>query len=364
MNISLPSSHLPYTDKYFTRSRLILEGEQLNPRIGVQLFIRQGPGRLYGINEAVEIIKTYAGTNDLRVDALEEGAEYASLETIMQIEGPARNIIELETLYLGAISSRTTQENDHLELDLQSVRRNAEQIRELAPDKTIMYFGARHWHWSRDAEISKTAIDGGFDSCATDIGAQAAGLDMGGVGTIPHALVIIFAHLYGRENATVLATQAFDKHIDPAVARVALVDTFNHELDDSLATAAALGKQLQGVRIDTAGENVAQGGLPQGPEFHAGPGVTVSAVRAMRNALDAAGHQDVNIVLSSGFGAPDKLRAFVEAERKDGRLFESLGIGGLFPSRMVTADVIRVDDQEIAKAGRHITPNPRLRRVL
>ncbi len=363
MNTSLPSSHLPYTDKYFTRSRQILEGEHFNPRICMQLFIRQGPGRLYGVNEAVEIIKNYAGNADVRVDALEEGAEYASLEPIMQIEGPAQSIIELETMYLGVIACRTTRANDNIDLHLESVRRQAEKVRELAPDKTIMYFGARHWHWSRDAEISKAAMEGGFDSCATDIGAQAAGQDKG-VGTIPHALIIIFAQLQGKDTATAQTTLAFDKHIDQAVARVALVDTFNREVDDTLATAEAIGKNLWGVRIDTAGENLAQGGLAQGPKFHAGKGVTVSAVRAMRDALDAAGHQSVNIVLSSGFGDTDKLRTFVEAEKKDGRLFESLGIGGLFPSRMVTADVVRVDGQDIAKNGRRFLQNPRLRRVL
>ena len=211
--------------------------------------------------------------------------------------------------------------------------------------------------------FAKRRVAGGFDSCATDIGAQASGLDMG-VGTIPHALIIIFAHLQGKDRATVQTTLAFDKHMDKTVGRVALVDTFNREVDDSVATADALGERLWGVRIDTAGENLAQGALSQGPKFYAGNGVTVSAVRAIRNALDAAGHQAVNIVLSSGFGDTSKLRAFVEAEKKDGRLFESLGIGGLFPSRMVTADVVRVDGHDIAKAGRHLIPNPRLHRVL
>lgn len=363
MNVSLPSSHLAYTDKYFTRSRLILEGERINPRICVQLFIRQGPGRLYGVNEAVEIIQTFAGTHDLRVEALEEGAEYASLEPIMRIEGPAQNIIELETMYLGVIACRTTQENDRLDPDLDVVRRKAQQVRELAPDKVIMYFGSRHWHWNRDAEISKAAIAGGFDSCATDIGAQAAGLERG-VGTIPHALIIIFAHQYGKDKATALTTQAFDKHIDQSVARVALVDTFNREVDDAVATADALGQRLYGIRIDTAGENTAQGGQPQGAVYHAGTGVTVSAVRALRNALDDAGHQSVNIVLSSGFGDAEKLRAFVEAEKSGGRLFESLGVGGLFPTRMVTADIVRVDGRDMAKTGRQFMHNPRLRRVL
>ncbi|NJB68807.1 nicotinate phosphoribosyltransferase [Desulfobaculum xiamenense] len=366
MRYRLPESHRPYTDAYFLRSRHILEREDLNPRVTMQIFLRQGPGRIHGIDEAVGIIGSFAGNGgrNLTVHALPEGAEYAPLETLMLIEGPIQDFIELETLYLGVIASATSERNGDPLPDPSAVERRAAAIREMLPDKQLMYFGSRHWHWTYDEEITRAAIRGGFDSCATDAGATASGLS-GGVGTIPHALVLTFAHRVGMERATAEATLAFDRHMDPSIARIALVDTFNREVTDSIATAEALGSRLWGVRLDTAGENLGQGGTPFDGRTHwTGNGVTVELVRNVREQLDAAGHNDVNIVLSSGFGDLEKIAAFKEGEARYGRLFESIGIGSLFPARFATADIVRIEGRDIAKAGRGLHPNPRLRRVL
>jgi nicotinate phosphoribosyltransferase len=215
-----------------------------------------------------------------------------------------------------------------------------------------------------EAAISRAAVAAGFDSCATDAGARAAGLPAG-VGTIPHALILVFAHHVGPEHATREATLAFDRHIESECGRIALVDTFNHEIDDALDTARALGDRLQGVRLDTAGELMAQGGTPfDGRAFVTGQGVTVAGTLALRQALDAAGLQHVGIVLSSGFGNPAKVAAFAAAERQHGRLFDSLGIGGLFDAWCATADIVRVEGRDLAKTGRGYRANPRLQRIL
>lgn len=362
----LPGSHVPYTDAYFLRSKTILEREGLSPRVVMQVFIRKGPGHVYGIDEAVAMIEALSAQRgaNLTVHALPEGASYAPQETLLRIEGPLQDFIELETLYLGAITSATSVRNGGPEPDLAAITRQAAAIREMLPDKSLMYFGSRHWHWTMDAAISKAAIDGGFDACATDAGAEAAGL-AGGVGTIPHALVLAIAHAHGREVGTMEAAKAFDRHMDAAIPRVALVDTFNREADDAIATADALGERLWGVRFDTPGENLGQGGVPyDGRDYWTGKGVTVEFIRHMRRTLDDAGHERVNIVLSSGFGNLDKVRAFTEGESRYGRLFESIGIGSLFPAHFATADIVQVEGQPFAKAGRAERPNPRLRRVL
>lgn len=361
----LPESHIPYTDKYFLRARTILQGDGLNPEVAMRVFIRKGPGKVYGILEAVEILKEYVPDPDrLRVFALPEGSEYASTEPLMHIEGPIQDFIELETMYLGVLTAATTEVNDGRGVDPSDAATSAAMVRELCPDKHLMYFGARHWHWSMDAEISKAVIKAGFDSCSTDIGAQAAGLEAG-VGTIPHALVLVYAHAYGKERATAEATLGFDRHIEKAAPRIALVDTFNREIDDALNTSEALGDRLYGVRLDTAGECLGQGGLPfDGRKHVTGKGVTVESVRAVRKALDDKGFSRVNIVLSSGFGDPDKLKAFCDDEKARGRLFESLGVGGLFSSRFATADIVRVEGRELAKAGRGYVENPRMVRFL
>ncbi len=363
--MTLPPSHVPYTDKYFLRSRDILVKDGLNPQVLMRVFIRQGPGKVFGVNEAVDILKRYApDPSRLRVMALPEGSEYAPGEPLMHIEGPIQDFIELETMYLGALTAATTEYNDKRSVTPGEAAANASMIRELQPDKHLMYFGARHWHWSMDAEISKAVVGAGFDSCSTDVGAQAAGLPAG-VGTIPHALVLVYAHAHGRERATAESVKAFDRHIAPEFPRIALVDTFNHEIDDALACARELGDRLAGVRLDTAGECVGQGGLPfDGRKHVTGKGVTVESARAVRRALDEAGFSNVNIVLSSGFGERDKLEVFARDERERGPLYASLGIGGLFASRFATADIVRIEGADLAKTGRGYVDNPRLARAL
>lgn len=363
---SLPPSHRPFTDKYFLRSGLILEREGLNPRVGVQVFFRNGPGVLRGADEAVEIFRAYSALaeHDGFVLALPEGSAFDPLEPVMYVEGPARDVIELETMYLGVLAGRTSLANGVAPPNPDAVAERAAAIRRLLPGKSLMYFGARHWHWSLDEAISSAAIAGGFDACATDAGALAAG-KAAGVGTIPHALVLIFAHERGPEHATRQAALAFDRHIEPECARIALVDTFNREIDDSLDTARALGPRLWGVRLDTAGELLGQGATPfDGRKHLTGAGVTVAGVRAVRRALDQAGFEHVNIVLSSGFGDLEKVAAFARAEDEDGRLFESLGVGGLFDAWCATADIVRVEGRPLAKTGRGWRENPRLRRAL
>jgi len=362
---NLPQHHQPYTDKYFLRSRHILEREGLNPNVTIQVFFREGPGVFSGIDEVAAIFQAYSSlaAHGGSLYALPEGAAFSPLEPVMHITGPIQDFIELETLYLGVISARTSMANGLPEPTPESVRDKARAIRTLLPDKHLMYFGARHWHWSTEEAFCQAAIAGGFDSCATDAGAKAAGLPAG-VGTIPHALVLLFASKVGRQHATREAAIAFDRYTEPACPRIILVDTFNQEIHDALDAAKALGPHMAAVRLDTAGEVLAEGGLPfDGRPYWTGQGVTIAGTVAMRQALDAAGFGQVEIVLSSGFGNLEKIRAFTEAEECYGRLFTSLGIGGLFQSWCATADIVRVADCDLAKTGRAYRPNPRLVRV-
>ncbi len=355
-----------HVDKYFLRSRHILAAEGLDPVVTMQVFFRDGPGVFAGVDEAVALFRAYSDlpAHGGALFALPEGAAYTPLEPVMHITGRLTDFIELETLYLGIVSAATSLANGLPEPAPEAVEAKAAAIRALLPDKPLMYFGARHWHPRSEEAFCRAAVAGGFDACATDAGARAAGL-AAGVGTIPHALVLAFAGKVGRERATCEAALAFDRHIEAACPRVALVDTFNREVDDALDTARALGERLAAVRLDTAGELVGQGGEPcDGRPYWTGTGVTVAGTLAVRRALDAAGFAHVGIVLSSGFGNLEKIKAFVQAESAHGRLFESLGIGGLFHSYAATADIVRVGGADLAKTGRAYRKNPRLIRFI
>ena len=64
---------------------------------------------------------------------------------------------------------------------------------------------------------------------------------------MPHALILCLGD-------TLKAAEAFDRHIDAEVERIALVDTFKDEAEESLRLADALGEKLWGVRLDTPSE--------------------------------------------------------------------------------------------------------------
>jgi len=354
-----------YTDKYFARSREILEKEGLNPWVTMQVFVRKGPGIVGGIDEAVDLILNNSDIEKVggRIYALRDGSQYRPKETFMLIETPLQSIVELETVYLGIIAAGTTIASGDKAPNLDEIVQNTRRVVETAEGRPVMYFGARHWHYSNDAAISRAAFEGGATSCSTDAGAETFGSE--GVGTIPHALVIAFASKYGIEKATAEATKAFDRHMPENIPRIALVDTFRREIDDSIATAQALEGRLYGVRVDTCGENVMQCGVAGDRKYWEGTGPTIYGVLKLREYLDKTGFDNVKITLSSGFGNAEKVRAFVEAEKQLGvRLFDSLGVGGFYESRMSTADIVRINGIPFAKTGRMYTENLRLERRL
>jgi nicotinate phosphoribosyltransferase len=361
---ALPESHGPYTDKYFLRSGQVLRGENYNPFVKMQVFIRKGPGRVYGIEEAVAVLDRYSNIREKgRILALPEGSPYNRSEVVMQIEAPIQEIIELETMYLGVIAGETSRHTG-LQLDFSGIKENARKVVEATDGKPVIYFGARHWKFDEDPMISHAAYLGGIKNCSTDIGAEAFGRS--GVGTIPHVLVLMFGAKYGPERATIETAKAFDRQIEKAVPRIILVDTFNRELTDSRMVLEELGDRIAGFRLDTCGENIGEGGTAyNGKPYETGTGVTIELARNFYRQLEKLGFPEKQMVLSSGFADARKVAAFTVTEKRFGhKLYDSLGVGGLYPSIETKADIVEVDGQQISKAGRFFRPISRLEEVL
>ena len=353
--MKLPQDHKPYIDKYFLRSKEILQKEDLNPTVKLQVFMRKADCNIYGIDEAIEIVKTYAP--NASIYSLQEGDHADPCETIMVIEGKIQDIIDLETMYLGVISAETTKKVDNRGPYLNEIEDRMASLVSLA-GRPIMYMGARHWRWDRDAEISQACFKGGAVACSTDIGAATAGGQ--GAGTIPHALETIF-HWKKHSSAVLAAVEAFDKHIPKEVPRIALVDYSNQELWDTIKCCEQLKDRLWGIRIDTCGENYMEGVMPSTSNSK---GVSIKGVYLIRKMLNDAHLEKINICLSSGFANPDKVREFVKAEKELGMmLFDMLGVGQVFYSRVTTGDIVEVEGEEIHKVGRPYRPNLRLKKV-
>jgi nicotinate phosphoribosyltransferase len=360
--IELPDSHQPFTDKYFLRTNEILKKECINPRIAIKVFCR-GRGPAVGLNEAVEILRRYSDLEsqggDVRITTKKH---FADTEPLMIIKGPAQSVVELETMYLGVLSAAISGAMGIAAPEPNQIKEKLKRLKEIYRDIPIIYFGARHYHWSKDKEIAAAALEGGAVQTSTDIGSTHIGQK--GVGTTPHVLTIILASIYGKENATLKTAEMFDKYMPPEIPRVTLVDTYNRELTDSLAVARYFGKKKNSMRIDTCGENIGEGGSPYNggknadPGFKTGTGVTIELTTNVRDLLVKNGCGDnTEIFLSSGFGNETKAAAFVRAadeyKKKTGyNLFSGVGIGEISTARFCTADIFEVNDRPSAKTGR------------
>jgi nicotinate phosphoribosyltransferase len=340
-----------YSDSYFALTKELLEAEGRRPLVTMQVFAKK-PGLVGGLDEAIAILKLCSGRpggegwepgwDQLEVSALREGDEVEPDETVMLIEGDYTLFAHLETVYLGSLARRSL------------VMSNVRRVVEAAGGKPILFFPARHDHWLVQTGDGWAAHVAGAIGVSTD--AQASWWGGRGIGTIPHSLIAS----YGGD--TVAAARAFCRRYGEEINVVSLVDFHNDSVGDALAVAEAIGERLWGVRLDTS-ERLVDRALEE-EERERGKeglrGVSVELVRRVREALDAAGHAHVRIVVSGGFTA-EKIERFEAL----GTPVDSYGVGSalLRGSFDFTADIVCVDGRPVAKVGRELRPNPRLEPV-
>ena len=328
-----------YTDKYFLYARDVVLAENDRRTVTMQVFQKK-PACLCGVDEAIALLKTCLtdgfAPNDIEIRALHDGDMVAPRETVMLITGPYAAFAHLETLYLGVLARGT------------SVASNTKSVVGAASPKSVIFFPARHDHWSVQCSDGYAAHIAGAIGVSTD--AQGAWWGGSGLGTVPHALIAAMG------GDTVAAAQAFVRHMPEDLRLIPLVDFDNDSVGTALALARALGKRLWGVRLDTSETMVDQSLTSMLGDFKP-TGVNAQLVRNVRTALDAEGFQDVKIVVSGGFNA-EKIRSFTEHDVPA----DSYGVGSsLFAERYdFTADIVLLEGRPVAKAGRSFRDNARL----
>ena len=343
-----------YTDKYFTRTRMILQAIDLNPTVTMQVFIRDEVP-IFGIDESVRIIRD-AAPNSV-IYSIGDGEVASPGVAAMVLEAPICDIIELETIYLGIISCRTSVYGGYPQPNVKVIADRVNDIIMTMSGRPLYYGGARHWHYQDDNAIGSAALAGGASGCSTDAGSR-PGDD--GMGTMPHVLPIILSWIRGNLEATRAAAVAFNQFVEPGIPRIILVDTFNNELDDAIYSLNGIPHGVQrGVRLDTCGENIGQRNNGNAR------GVSVESAIRMRVELDQGGHKGASICLSSGFGNREKVQKFVDAEEAIGfRIFNSLIVGKLWDGICATADIVKIEGELISKKGREWNPDHRLSKVI
>ena len=279
------------------------------------------------------------GFDRLDVSALADGDRVEPWETVAHVTGPLHLFAHLESVYLGVLARRT------------KVATNVAEVVAAAQGKPLLFFADRFDHFATQGGDGYAAYIAGARGVATD--AMAAWWGEKGLGTMPHALIAAF------DGDTVAATAAFARHV-PGVDLIALTDFNNDCVTDTLACARAFGDQLWGVRLDTSDTMVDRSITPELMGDFDPTGVNVALVRMVRAALDREGFTSVRIIVSGGFHAA-RIAAFeAQAAPVDAYAVGSSLLGG---RRDFTADVVAVDGHPMAKAGRRLRANPRLRRV-
>jgi nicotinate phosphoribosyltransferase len=338
-----------YADAYFVYTKQLLEHQGHHPRVLMQVFQKQ-QSLLGGIDEALAILKLGAGReapdgewvegwDELEVYALHEGDAISPWETVMTIEGDYSLFSHLETVYLGSLSRRSL------------IMRNVSAVVRAARGKPILYFPARHDHWHVQTGDGWAAHVAGAIGVSTD--AQASWWGGRGVGTVPHGLIAA----YGGD--TVKAAQAFADRFHDEMNITVLVDFDNDCARTAVEVAQALGSKLWGVRLDTSELMVDRSLLDSMGDFDP-RGVNPQLVANVRQALDDGGFDEVKIVVSGGFTV-DRIEQFESL----GVPVDAYGVGSslIRGQNDFTADVVLVDGEPRAKAGRTYKPNPRMERV-
>ncbi len=318
-------------DVYFERAAAILRAEHLDPVVTMEIFARQD-AILCGAEESLAYLREVLGNGkrfdpEPVVESLHDGDPIARKEVVMRITARYSAFGLYETALLGILAQSTGWATA------------ARRVVEAAAPVPVIGFGARHVHPSVADQMDYASVVGGCIGASTPAGARLAGLAP--TGTMPHALILIFGD-------TVKAVEAFDRHVEPEVPRIALVDTFKDEAEEALRVANALGDRLWGVRLDTPSERGR---------------VTADLVKEVRARLDQAGHGHVRIVVSGGLDV-DRILYFKEA----GAPIDSFAVGSAISDASpidFTGDLKEIDGRPIAKRGRipGITPNPRLERI-
>jgi nicotinate phosphoribosyltransferase len=356
-----------YTDKYFARTRTIVERFG-DCRVTYAVFMRRPV--LSTPRLALDWLRRVAAERGALIEielVHEEGAWVGAGEPLMYLHGPFRHLVDLETVFLQRLGPPCV------------AAYNAYTMCTDLPYAGFLAMDARHCAGAEMAEMMAYAASvgsaraqretgaKGFIGNATDATAHYFGQTTG-LGTMPHALI-------GYASSTLRAAEMFHECF-PDLDLTVLVDFFGREITDALAVCrrftelAAAGRVA--VRLDTHGGRFIEGldvaasyavlerhvphairtyRTPEELAWLTGTGVTAAAIYHMREQLDGAGFDRVKIIASSGFGPSKcKLMASVKAP------VDVIGTGSYLPERWsetyATADVIAYDGGYRVKVGR------------
>jgi nicotinate phosphoribosyltransferase len=300
------------TDVYFARTVEVLRKAGIERHVAMEVRAASLPpgcewAVFAGLDEALEILEGVP----VDVEAMPEGTIFRAGEPVVFISGPYTQFGVYETAILGTLCQAS------------GVATKAARCKMAAAGRTVISFGARRMHPALAPMIERAAYLGGCDGVAVVASAEQLGIKPSG--TMPHALVLCVGD-------PVEAFRLFDRHVDPSVPRVALVDTVCDEKQEAIRAAEALGERLSAVRLDTPGSR---------------RGDMLAIAQEVRWELDLRGYNHVGIFISGGL---DEYNIPALNPVANG-----YGVGTAISNAPVinfAADIVEIEGKPVAKRGK------------
>ncbi|MCQ2079831.1 MAG: nicotinate phosphoribosyltransferase [archaeon] len=306
-------------DVYFDRTKKILDAKGLSDMKVVAEFTSGGlpnkwPWAVFcGLEEVIRLVE------GLPIDlyAVPEGTIFKARDSasvrvpLMNIAGAYADFGVYETAMLGMLCQPS------------GVATSSARVKCAAKGKTVFAFGNRRMHPGIAGVLDRSCYVGGCDGVSSTFGADLCGTEA--VGTVPHALMLSM----GSNEA---AFKAFDEIIDPKVARIMLIDTFEDERAAAVAACRSV-KDLKGVRLDTPSSR--RGNFKE-------------LINEVRWELDINGYRDVKIIASGGLNE-DSIKAIVDSA------VAGFGVGTSIanaPTLDFSMDIIEKEGRPISKRGK------------
>ncbi|MEK6576323.1 MAG: nicotinate phosphoribosyltransferase, partial [Nitrospirota bacterium] len=167
------------TDVYFARTMEVLEAKGVDKWVKAEFIAKTLPdnwewGVLAGIEEAANLLSGIR----VNVRAMNEGTIFFPYQPVLEIEGMYSQFCVYETALLGLICQAS------------GIATKAARCKRLAGDRGVISFGARRMHPILAPMIERAAYLGGCDGVAVIKSAEL--IEEEPVGTMPHALIIMF----------------------------------------------------------------------------------------------------------------------------------------------------------------------------
>ncbi|HAK05400.1 MAG TPA: nicotinate phosphoribosyltransferase [Firmicutes bacterium] len=329
-----------YAANYFLKTNQIVKNLMPGHSVTMQFFQRSDDIMVCGLDEAIALVHTFAHYPEtLTIQALDDGDVISSGEPVLKITGLYENFGFLESMIDGILSRRT------------SVATNTMKVLRAAHGKPVFSMADRQDDYHTQTGDGYASFVAGIRKVSTD----AQGLWWGGkgMGTMPHALIQIC------DGDIKLAAELYHKTF-PDAPITALIDYNNDVVNDSLMLARHLNGKLAAVRIDTSMALIDHYFDDKDTSGFDPHGVCKELVFGLRQELDKAGFNEVNIIISSGFTS-EKIASFEAAQTP----VDMYGVGGALVPLIVnfTGDLVNLDGKPQAKVGRTEIPSKRLKIV-